>query len=224
MMALDRNQDGRITRDELAQAPKSLLTLDRNQDGKLTEEEVRPERPPGGPPVDRGADLAPPPGDFGSMIVSSPAFKNGGLYPTDFTCDGAGVSPPIDWKNAPEGTKSFAISIWHVPGPGDIKSYWVVYNIPASVTGLPRASQGIGTEGMNDKRHGSYDPMCSKGPGLKTYHITVYALSKELTLAPGRTTRAELLNAIKEITLAQKTLSYQYERTDQERTPSSMPD
>ena len=58
--------------------------------------------------------------------------------------------------------------------------------------------------------------MCSQGPGLKTYHITVYALSKELTLAPGQATRADLLRAMANVKLAQKTLTFQYERTKQE--------
>jgi phosphatidylethanolamine-binding protein (PEBP) family uncharacterized protein len=217
-LALDRNQDGRLTRDELAQAQKSLLTLDRNKDGKLTEEEVRPEPPGGrpGPQDNPAADPGTTPGDFGPLVVTSPAFAPGGKLPADFTCDGAGVSPPIEWKGAPEGTKSFAVNVWHVPGPGDVKSYWVVYNIPATANGLARASEGVGVVGPNDKRHASYDPMCSKGPGLKTYHITVYALSKELTLAPEKANRAELLKAIADCKLAQKTLSYQYERTGQE--------
>ena len=115
--------------------------------------------------------------------------------PADFTCDGAGVSPPIAWKNAPAGTKSFALSVWHVPPDGGFKSYWVVYNIPANVDALPRTAKGIGVVGLNDKRRAAYDPMCSQGPGPKVYHVTVYALSKELTLAPGQATRAELLAA-----------------------------
>ena len=146
-------------------------------------------------------------------MVTSPAFPPGGKYPADFTCDGAGVSPPIEWKGVPEGTESFALSLWHVPPPGGVKSYWVLYNIPANVTGLPRNVKGIGVSGLNDKRRTDYDPMCSQGPGLKTYHITVYALSKELALAPGQATRAELLRAIAEVKLAQKTLTYQYERS-----------
>jgi phosphatidylethanolamine-binding protein (PEBP) family uncharacterized protein len=223
MMALDLDGDGRITKTELTKAPKSLLTLDRDQDGILTEEEVRPEPPPGAPrpprpepPDDREALATPATGDFGPLIVTSPTFKEGGKYPAEYTCDGAGVSPPIAWKDAPEGTKSFAISVWHIPGPGDIKSYWVVYNIPADVLSLPRDAEGVGTLGLNDKRHASYDPMCSKGPGLKTYHITVYALSKQIELAAGKANRVEMLKAIADCKLAQKTLTYQYERNNQE--------
>jgi hypothetical protein len=54
--------------------------------------------------------------------------------------------------------------------------------------------------------------MCSKGPGVKKYHITVYALSAAPKLPADHATRANLLKAIKDITLAESTLDFQYER------------
>ncbi len=146
------------------------------------------------------------------LVVTSPVFEPGGSIPIEFTGDGASASPPIEWKAAPKGTKSFAVNVWHIPGPGDIKSYWVVYNIPANVTKLSKNDKSTGTVGLNDKNRREYDPMKSKGPGVKQYHITVYALSGELKLSPDKATRANLLAAIKDITLAEGTLDFQYER------------
>jgi Raf kinase inhibitor-like YbhB/YbcL family protein len=146
------------------------------------------------------------------LIVTSPAFEPGGRIPIEFTGDGASSSPPIEWKDAPKGTKSFALNVWHIPGPGDVKSYWVVYNIPANVTKLAKNDKSIGTVGLNDKNRREYDPMKSKGPGVKQYHITVYALSAEPKLSPDKATRANLHEAIKDITLAEGTLDFQYER------------
>ncbi len=40
--ALDTNQDGVLTSDEIDNAPKSLLILDKNHDGVITQEEARP--------------------------------------------------------------------------------------------------------------------------------------------------------------------------------------
>lgn len=181
--------------------------------------ELRP--PP--PPPRRGEN--PPPrndepasskptakGNLPQLIVTSPAFAPGGSIPIEFTGDGASSSPPIEWKDAPKGTKSFALNVWHIPGPGDIKSYWVVYNIPANVTKLAKNDKSTGTVGLNDKNRREYDPMKSKGPGVKRYHITVYALSAEPKLSPDKATRANLLEAIKGITLAEGTLDFQYER------------
>ncbi len=44
--ALDKNGDGTIDANEIANAPASLRTLDKNGDGKLTSDECRPPRPP----------------------------------------------------------------------------------------------------------------------------------------------------------------------------------
>ena len=85
------------------------------------------------------------------------------------------MSPAVEWKYAPQGTQSFALSLWHI-APNQEKSYWVVYNIPVNVTQLAKNGKGVGKLGLNDKKRAEYDPMCSKGPGVKLYHITVYAL------------------------------------------------
>ena len=160
----------------------------------------------------RREDSTKPRSNLPQLVVTSPAFESGGSIPVEFTGDGASASPPIEWKDAPQGTKSFAINVWHIPGPGDIKSYWVVYNIPADATKLAKNDKATGTVGLNDKNRKEYDPMKSKGPGVKKYHITVYALSAEPKLSPDKATRANLLTAIKDITLAEGTLDFQYER------------
>jgi phosphatidylethanolamine-binding protein (PEBP) family uncharacterized protein len=146
-----------------------------------------------------------------SLVLSSAAVGSNGMISAEFTCDGQSASPPIQWKGAPEGTKSFALSLWHT-APDQEKSYWLVYNIPAAVDHLDKNEKAVGTVGMNDKRKAAYDPMCSKGPGVKTYHVTVYALSSEVTLPKGIETRANLVKAIKDLKLAESTLDFQYER------------
>jgi phosphatidylethanolamine-binding protein (PEBP) family uncharacterized protein len=128
-----------------------------------------------------------------------------------FTCDGAGVSPPVRWQAGPPGTVSYALALWH-EAPDRVKSYWVVHGIPASVTSLSEGSRSIGTTGLNDKQRAEYDPMCSKGPGPKTYHLTVYALSAMPDLTAGGATRDALLDAIAATTLAEGTLSFTYDR------------
>ena len=175
--------------------------------------ENRPPRPGDNPPPrNDGPTSSKPQSNLPQLVVTSSAFEPGGSIPIEFTGDGDSASPPIEWKDAPKGTKSFVVNVWHIPGPGDIKSYWVVYNIPASATKLAKNDKSTGTVGPNDKNRREYDPMKSKGPGVKQYHITVYALSSELKLSPDKATRANLLEAIKGITLAEGTLDFQYER------------
>ncbi len=148
------------------------------------------------------------------IIVKSSAVGQDGLLPAEFTCDGDGISPPVAWQAGPTGTKCYAITLWHET-PDGVKSYWVVYDIPANVTRLPKDSRKIGTLGQNDKGRAAYDPMCSQGPGRKNYHITVYALSARPQLAAGRATREELLGAIATTALAEGSLTFAYERTAQ---------
>ncbi|MCY2983782.1 MAG: YHYH protein [Planctomycetota bacterium] len=145
------------------------------------------------------------------FTVFSSAIGADGRIPVEFTCDGKSASPPIQWKDAPAGTKSFALSLWHT-APDQEKSYWLVYNIPANVDHLDKNDKQTGIVGLNDKKKAAYDPMCSKGPGLKKYHVTVYALSSELKLAKGSDNRAAFLKAVKEAKLAETTLDFQYER------------
>ncbi len=146
-----------------------------------------------------------------SFTVSSSVIGADGMIPIEFTCDGLSASPPIQWKDAPAGTKAFAMSLWHT-APDQEKSYWLVYNIPADVNHLDKNDKKTGTVGLNDKKRAAYDPMCSKGPGLKKYHVTVYALASEVKLTKGSDTRANLLKAIKDISLAETTFNFQYER------------
>lgn len=52
--ALDANKDGEIDASEIAKASDALKSLDKNSDGKLTRDELRPARREGGPDGPRG--------------------------------------------------------------------------------------------------------------------------------------------------------------------------
>jgi Raf kinase inhibitor-like YbhB/YbcL family protein len=152
----------------------------------------------------------------GNFLLTSSAVTNGGALPVEFTGDGASASPPLEWSGASAGTKCFAVIMDHFPGPGDVKWYWTLYNIPADVHGLPKNIRGIGTLGNNSvNRQLGYAPPHSKGPGAKTYFITVYALSApvEISLPPAQVNRNVLLNAMKEKILDSAQLKFTYDRT-----------
>ena len=149
-----------------------------------------------------------------SDLLTSSSISAAGRLSVDCTCDGKSQSPAVAWDHVPEGTKSIVVSLWHT-APDQEKSYWLLYNIPASTKGLPQNVRGVGTAGLNDRRERTYDPMCSRGPGVKTYHITVYALSSELKLNPADTNREKIVAAVRDITLAETTLDFQYERQEE---------
>lgn len=67
LQALDRNQDGRLSAEEVGSASDALKGLDRNRDGQLTGDELFPARRPGfGPPRRPAAG-----GGAGSVVFES---------------------------------------------------------------------------------------------------------------------------------------------------------
>ncbi len=150
----------------------------------------------------------------GILTLSSTAFTNNGRLPILYTCDGSSVSPPIAWTDASAGTMSYAVTMHHVPAPGEKHVYWVLYNIP-TVTGLLVNNSGVGNFGINTVNgKQSYSPPCSQGPGDKQYTLTVYALSAapKFSVSASTISMDLLLDAIKTTTLATGTMNVVYAR------------
>jgi Raf kinase inhibitor-like YbhB/YbcL family protein len=151
-----------------------------------------------------------------TMALTSPAFTQGTPIPRKHSGEGEDVSPPLEWSDAPEGTRSFAL-ICHDPDaplvlPGAYGFvHWVVYNIPASVTGLPEGASGY-TAGSGDFGKTTYGgPMPPNGHGVHHYYFWLFALDEELDLEPGLTL-SQLLERIEPHTLGMNRLVGTYER------------
>lgn len=149
------------------------------------------------------------------FTLTSATVIEGGTLPAEYTCDGTSASLALAWSGAPAGTQNFAVVMHHVASPEDVHWYWVLYDIPASVTSLSKNSTGIGTLGTNSVNgKTAYTPPCSKGPGPKDYTYTVYALSAQpqFTVPAAQVSRKVLLEAIQNITLASAELHVTYTR------------
>jgi phosphatidylethanolamine-binding protein (PEBP) family uncharacterized protein len=154
------------------------------------------------------------------MISSADVSLSGELNKAN-TCDGAGISPALDWSGAPKSTKTYAITMDTVPGPlrpGETEvlkhSYFTVFNIPATATSISSGAKNVGTIGRNFKdNQPGYSPPCSQGPGAKIYTITVYALSSELTLAAQDATEDVLTKVMTGKVLASGLISATYSRS-----------
>ncbi|KAL2337711.1 hypothetical protein Fmac_012157 [Flemingia macrophylla] len=81
----------------------------------------------------------------------SPSISNEGKLPRQYTDEGQGakknISPPLEWYNLPQGTKTLAVVVEDIDAPdpeGPIVpwTHWVVVNIPATVKGLPEGFSG----------------------------------------------------------------------------------
>ena len=106
-----------------------------------------------------------------------------------FGCTGENVSPQLAWENAPEGTKSFAITMYDPDAPtGSGWWHWVVFDLPTEVSSLV-ANAGNPEKGLlpesaiqsitNYGVPGYGGPCPPEGHGIHQYVITVYALNVE---------------------------------------------
>jgi Raf kinase inhibitor-like YbhB/YbcL family protein len=110
-----------------------------------------------------------------------------------FGYSGPNESPALEWSGAPEGTRSFALMMHDPDAPtGSGWWHWVVYDIPANVTSLPRGAGGGDGKGLpGGAKHGRTD-FGSKGyggpapPPGKThhYHFKLFALKVDKLEVP----------------------------------------
>lgn len=161
-----------------------------------------------------------------SFVLSSPDIADPTKYPIEFTGDGAGVSPSLAWKGAPSGTRSFALIMDHLTPDETVKTSWVVWDIPASAPGLPKAAKGIGHTGASSRGAVGYEPPHSQGPGAKTYVLTLYALSSAASPSGPleRVTREVLMTSMKGKILGSASLPVTYTRAGNPAPTGKGPD
>ncbi len=157
-----------------------------------------------------------PEGSKTEMKISSLSFKEGEIIPSVFTCDGENISPQLSWTGSPVNTKSFALISDDPDAPSGDWVHWVIYNIPSSVSELPKnipknKTLGNGTkQGMNDFRKIGYDGPCPPG-GTHRYYFKLYALDYLMDKDEGLT-KKELLSAMEGHILSEAQLMGKYKR------------
>ncbi len=116
------------------------------------------------------------------MKIESPAFKNNGLMPPEYTCDGGGVSPPLVISDVPENTKSLALIVDDPDAPGGVWVHWTVWNIDPGTNEIPKNScPPDTTEGVTDSGSSGYSGPCPPS-GTHRYFFKLYALNSDLGL------------------------------------------
>ena len=116
----------------------------------------------------------------GGVIANEHVFNS-------FGCSGGNLSPALSWTNAPEGTKSFAVTVYDADAPtGSGWWHWVVFNLPAETTGIERGGSlpAGAIQSVTDFGGHSYGGPCPPNGRTHRYTFTVHALSVE-TLGTG---------------------------------------
>jgi hypothetical protein len=166
------------------------------------------EDPTGVPPQD-----AP----LGSLPLFSESLTEGGPVPVQLTCDGADISPHLRWGEPPPETKSLAVVMDDPDAPRGVFYHWLVFDIPGNVRAIPagapktdRLDNGA-AQGRNDFGSIGYRGPCPPKGSPHEYRVFVYALDKELKLAPG-VKAPEMLAAMRGHVQAVGKLSASYQR------------
>jgi hypothetical protein len=115
------------------------------------------------------------------MSVSSPVVVAGGRLPSEYTCDGKGVSPPLTIQGVPSRAKALALVVTDPDAPGGTFTHWSVWNINPSTTTIAEGSKPRGaTEDENGFGKVGWGSPCPPS-GIHHYVFTVYALEDPMT-------------------------------------------
>lgn len=132
-----------------------------------------------------------------SLTLTSSAFSNGEMIPTQYTCDGDNVSPPLSISNIPEGTISLVLVMDDPDIPQEIKeargiekfNHWAIYNLDPNNSQIP-AGESVslssylpGLSGLNSAGSAEYTGPCPPTeyePTTHRYIFRLYALSGQL--------------------------------------------
>jgi Raf kinase inhibitor-like YbhB/YbcL family protein len=144
------------------------------------------------------------------MKITSSAFREGGNIPSQFTCDGADSSPPLQIAEIPSGAKSLALIVDDPDAPSGLFTHWMVWNISPQTNTIAEGSTPKGVHGTNDFGKSGYGGPCPPS-GTHRYYFKIFALDGELNLPPG-TKRSQLDAAMKGHVVAQGELMGRYSR------------
>jgi Raf kinase inhibitor-like YbhB/YbcL family protein len=160
-------------------------------------------------------------------LSSSSLGPDGGTFPTKYVanimgCPGQNVSPALAWKDAPAGTKSFAITMYDPDAPtGSGFWHWIAADIPPDVTALPEGAASAGGKGLpagvvqarDDAGLSHYLGPCPPiGDKPHHYIITVFAVKKAKLGIDKDTSGAGAGFALHFATLGKASLTYTYGR------------
>ncbi len=144
-----------------------------------------------------------------------PAFHEGAIIPKQHTCEGADLSPALEWSGEPAGTKSFALIADDPDAPVGTWNHWLLYDLPASVHAIAQGFKPgqAGLSGTNDFGKQGYGGPCPpKGHGPHRYFFKLYALDGPSVGLKAGAKRSELDRALARHVLAEAQYMGRYER------------
>ena len=152
-----------------------------------------------------------------TLTILSQAFKGEERIPTQYTCQGRDISPPISWQGIPPETEALVLIMDDPDAPRGVFTHWVIFNLPPEGQGLAEA---IPTEkqlpngalqGSNDFGKIGYGGPCPPPGSPHHYQFNLYALDKRLDLVAG-VSKKQTLEAMEGHVIVQGQLVGIYQR------------
>lgn len=150
------------------------------------------------------------------MKMESAAFGDNEPIPRQYTCDGEDLSPALSWSGVPAEAKSLVLIMDDPDAPAKTFVHWVIYDLPASVEGLPEGVPKVeGLPGGGTHGKSSFGKIGYGGPcppkGTHRYIFHLYALKEALGL-PAGASRKQVDTAMKGKIVASAELTGKYGR------------
>lgn len=152
-----------------------------------------------------------------TLVLSSPAFKEGDKIPVRYTCDKEDISPALIWDEPPQLTEAFVLTVDDPDAPGGVFTHWVLFNIPADIRQLeediPAQEQleNGALQGRNNFGRAGYRGPCPPSGSSHRYLFSIYALDRRLDLEAGAS-KKQVTDAMQGHILAQGQLTGTYQR------------
>ena len=116
------------------------------------------------------------------MKITSPVFENNKPIPSQYTCDGENVNPPLQFSGVPDNAKSLVLIVDDPDAPMGTWVHWVIFNIPPTVSEIKENSTPGGIEGVSSFGKQGYGAPCPPS-GTHRYFFKLYALDTLLSLS-----------------------------------------
>jgi Raf kinase inhibitor-like YbhB/YbcL family protein len=150
------------------------------------------------------------------MLIES-VFKSQQPIPTQYTCDGENISPPLNFSQIPPKAKSLALIMDDPDAPKGTFDHWVVWNLPPDIKQLTEDAKELTrlspspVQGVNGYGKAYYQGPCPPAGKPHHYHFKLYALDALLSLPEGSSKR-QVEEAMKGHILVQAELIGTYQR------------
>jgi len=147
------------------------------------------------------------------MQIVSPKFDNNGNIPSQYTCDGQDINPPLEFKDVPVDARSLVLIMDDpdaIKPAGKVWDHWIVFNILPDTKEVLEGQEPGGIHGLGTSNNLKYHGPCPPD-GQHRYIFKLYALDIALDL-PEASNKKQIEEAINGHILSQTQLIGVYKR------------